>query len=108
MQLVAAEAALGPLALDEHYVSNRVRRRPAPSLPARVTRPSSPCPPPCSTHTPLPRLHPRPPVAARARARPPARVLARAGPPVGPGGAAERRAVRRVQVQLATDTARPR
>ena len=49
----------------------------------------------------------RPPTAARARARPPARVLARAGPPVGPGGAAERRAVRRVQVQLATDTARP-
>ena len=108
VQLVPADAALGPLALDEQYVSNCVRRRPAPSLPARVTRPSSPCPPPCSTHTPLPRLHPRPPAAARARARPPARVLARAGPPVGPGGAAERRAVRRVQVQLATDTARPR
>ena len=107
VQLVPADAALGPLALDEQYVSNCVRRRPAPSLPARVARPSSPCPPPCSTHTPLPRHHPRPPAAARARARPPARVLARAGPPVGPGGAAERRAVRRVQVQLATDTARP-
>ena len=77
------------------------------AAPPRACPPASPAQARPARRPALPTHHPRPPVAARARARPPARVLARAGPPVGPGGAAERRAVRRVQVQLATDTARP-